>query len=78
VVDCATGNFDLQMQNLNASMAPLNRMIGLINVLLKLVPNSPVVPTIADLGNDAASALNVVDDAANALYTVANLIPVQP
>ena len=78
VVDCATGNFDLQMQNLNASMAPLNRMIGLINVLLKLVPNSPVVPTIADLGNDAASALNVVDDAANAMYTVANLIPVQP
>lgn len=76
VVDCATGNFSTTLENLNASMAPLNRLIGILNILLKLVPSSPQVPSIADLGTDAAASLNVLDDAITAITTVANLIPV--
>lgn len=76
VVDCATGNFSVQLENLNASMAPLNRLIGILNLLLKLVPNAPQIPSVADLGNDAAGAVGVLDDAINAINTVAEFIPV--
>jgi hypothetical protein len=78
VVDCATGNFDVQMANLNAGLAPLNRLIGLINVLLKLIPNGPTVPSLADLGTDAEQALHVLDDALSVLSDIANAIPVPP
>ncbi len=76
VVDCANANASVQLQNLNASLAPLNRMLGLINMLLKVVPGAPTVPTIADLGNDAQSALNVIDPAIEAMLFVANALPV--
>jgi hypothetical protein len=76
VVNCATGNFDLQLQNLNAAMAPLNRLIGLINILLALVPGSPSVPSIGNLGSDAEGALRVLQEAGQTITEIANLIPV--
>lgn len=78
VVDCASGNFSVQLANLNESMKPLNRLIGIINALLKLVPGAPAVPNLADLGNDAAAAIGVLDGAIDIITGIANVIPVPP
>lgn len=76
VVDCASGNIATKIQNLNAGMAPVNRFIGLINTLLLLVPGSPKVPTVGDLGSDAAGALAVVQQAGQIITEIANAIPI--
>lgn len=71
VVDCATGNLDVQLQNLNASVAPLNRLIGLVNTILELA-GLPCIPTLADLGDFLTDPLDTLIEI---LQTIADAIP---
>ena len=73
VLDCATGNADAQLENLNASLAPLNRLLGLINTFLKLL-DLPCLPTLANLGASDA-ALGVIDDIIAVLQRIKALFP---
>jgi len=73
VVDCETGNLDAQLLNLNAGMEPLNRLIGLINTLAKIV-HLPCLPTIADVELTDA-ALEPIDAAIEILQTLAAALP---
>lgn len=74
VVDCANGKLEKQLANLNASMAPLNRLIGLVNLLLGLA-GLPELPTFTELGEDAEAALGALDVAINALETAQAALP---
>lgn len=73
VVDCATGNAQVWLDNLNAGMAPLNRLIGLVNVLLGLA-GLPCIPTL-DSAAATEAALAPLDAAIAALEAVEAAIP---
>lgn len=60
VVDCASGNLDAQFENMNAGFAPLNRLIGLLNVLLDLAGLDciPALSGLLDISEDALAPLD--------------------
>lgn len=76
VVDCALENVLAQLANNNAAMAPLNRLIGTINVLLELAGLQPieVLPSMGDEVSD--EVLTVLDGAIDVLQVAADAIPV--
>lgn len=76
VLDCARNNFDAELANLNASMAPLNRLVGYVNLLLELAQVPQEVPSFDELGEDAASALDTIDPIIHILESIADAIPV--
>lgn len=51
VVDCKNISLDIQLTNLNSSMAPINRLFGVIDVLSKLakILPFPAVPAFANI-----------------------------
>ncbi len=74
VADCASGNLDAQLVNLNAGMAPLNRLIGLINFLLELA-GLPCIPTLGGIESLTDAALAPLDAAIALLQQLLALIP---
>jgi hypothetical protein len=62
VVDCANGNLDAKLLNLNAQFQPLNRLLGLVNVLLQLIGVDciPALEGLAELGEQALAPLDAV------------------
>lgn len=77
VVDCASSNFDVQIQNMNEALKPLNRLLGIVNILMEMAGQKPV-PTLSDLGGDVQQALSVLDTAIDAMQLAAAAIPVDP
>ncbi len=75
VVDCAKGHVDVQMQNLAESTAPVNRLIALINVFMELI-GLPKLPDLANLGSDAAAALEPLEHMVKTLKDIRKTIPV--
>lgn len=75
-VDCARANFDAQLANMNAGMAPLNRLVGYVNLLLSLALIDQQVPTFDQLGDDAAAMLEAIDPIVHGLQIIADAIPV--
>lgn len=75
IVDCATANLDAHLQNLGESVAPLNRLVGVINLFMELL-GLPKVPDISSLGDDAEAALVPLDAAIDALKAAHAAIPV--
>lgn len=74
-VDCAEGNLAAQLRNMNSTLQPLNRLIGVLNLLLNLV-GLPCMPTIGGLAKAAASTLKVIDNAIKILETIRDAIPI--
>lgn len=74
MADCAAGNLDVQLQNLNASVAPLNRLIGILNELLSLA-GFPCIPALGAPDEVSAAALAPLDAAVALLERVSSLIP---
>jgi hypothetical protein len=75
VVDCATGNLEAQLINKNASLAPLNRLIGVMNLLLELAGLQPV-PSLDNLENVDDAALAGLDASIQVLETARAALPV--
>lgn len=74
VLDCATQNFDAQLANLNTGLAPLNRLIGVVNALMEMAGLKPL-PALDDLGDDPEAALSILDDFIDVLQTASAAIP---
>jgi len=75
VVDCATGNMEAQLINKNASLAPLNRLIGVMNFLLELA-QLPPVPSLDNLENVDDAALAGLDASIQVLEAAKATLPV--
>ena len=75
VVGCARDQVDAQMASLGQSFGGLHRLIALANALATIAGLS-LVPSLADLGADAQSALAPVTDAIHALSVFRHSIPV--
>jgi hypothetical protein len=74
VSDCASGDVDNYLVNMNANAQPIGRLILVINALLELAGLEPL-PTPADLGADAQKALAPLDEAISILQTVRQGFP---
>ncbi|MGH9884452.1 MAG: hypothetical protein ACREBE_02920, partial [bacterium] len=64
-----------QLQSLAESVAPVNRLIAVINVFAQLAGLGPL-PDLSNLGTDAAAALRSLDDTVKALQEIRAAIPV--
>jgi hypothetical protein len=75
VADCSKHHVAAQLQSLSESVAPVNRLIALINVFAELAGLGPL-PGLANLGSDAAAALQPLEDAVKALQQIRGVIQV--
>lgn len=75
VVDCAKHQVDAQMDSLAASIAPVNRLVALVNVFTQLVGLGGL-PDLSNLGRDAAAALQPLQETARTLKQIRDTIPV--
>jgi hypothetical protein len=74
VVDCANANIDAQMRSIGEGAAPVNRLIGVINLFMGLAGLDPL-PDLANLGTDAQAALEPIDLIIDQLKTARSAIP---
>ena len=74
VVDCANANIDAQMKSIGEGAAPVNRLIGVINLFMGLAGLEPL-PDLANLGTDAQAALDPIDLVIDQLKTARSAIP---
>lgn len=72
---CAKQNLDIEFQNLNAGVGPVNQLVGIINALLDIVglPCLPSLTIPAELSEEAVLPLT---DAIKILTGIRALIPV--
>ena len=75
VVDCSKHHVAAQLQSLSESVAPVNRLIALLNVFAQLAGLGPL-PDLSSLGSDAAAALQPLEDTVHALQQIRAAIPV--
>lgn len=77
VVSCAQGRVDIRMANLNTATAPINRLIGIVNLLMDLaqIPDDSRPPLFSGFGNSAADALVPLGKFAQVLLDIAALLP---
>jgi len=75
LLDCANGNLELEAQNLNASLKPVNRLLGLVNTLADLA-GLPCIPSIPDMSELTQGTLDQIDDVIAVLLQIRKLIPI--
>ena len=75
VADCSKHHVAAQLQSLSESVAPVNRLIALVNVFAQLAGLGPL-PDLSNLGSDAAAALQPLEDTVKALQQIRAAIPV--
>lgn len=75
ITDCASSNLTAQLANENAALLPLNRLIGVMNLLLKIV-GLPCIPTLGGLGALTDEVLAPLDAAIKVLQAIASAIPI--
>lgn len=73
-IGCAQASLDAQMVAINSGGEPLNRLVGVINLLGGLV-GLPAIPTFDSLGTDPDAALAPVDALSKALSDLRAAIP---
>lgn len=75
VVDCALANMEAQLINKNEGMKPLNRLIGVMNLLLEMIGLRPI-PSLDNIENVDDAALAGLDASIKVLETARATIPV--
>lgn len=73
-LDCASGNLDVHLQNMNAGLQPLNRLLGLINVFLKMA-GLDCIPSIEGVAAFDKAALKPLDATIELLQKLQAAIP---
>lgn len=74
-LDCAQANLDFQMELVRNNAAPLNRLIGAVNLFCSIA-GLPELPSLAiEAGSDAASTLAKLDPLIAKLTKARNAIP---
>lgn len=77
IVDCANSDVDVFFQFLNEQNAPLNRLIGFINLFLKLIGVKRCIPSLGGLASASiVPAIIAIDFLIDLLTTLRNLIPI--
>lgn len=74
-VNCATGNLDALLVNKQAGMQPLNRIVGIINLLLGLA-GLPEIPSLDNIEAIDDSALLALDQTIQVLEAAKAALPV--
>lgn len=74
-VSCAQGNMAAEMGNLNAGLGPLANILGLVNLLLKLI-GAPEISVDLSSSDDPASAIEAMLAIANVIDQAASAIPI--
>lgn len=76
VVDCATSNLSAQLANHNAAMAPLNKLMAIVNALLGLagLPEIELLPALGEELSD--EVLGVIDGVIDVLSAASAALPV--
>lgn len=77
VVDCANENIGIQLQAMNDSLGPINKLIAVLNIFLGLI-GLPEVPELGSLleSGDPEQALQPLDDVVKLLTDIRNAVPV--
>lgn len=75
VLDCAEQNVKLELENLNQSAEPLNRLIGVLNGFADLA-GLPCIPSIDGLTELSDEALKPIEDVIEFLIALRDSIPV--
>jgi len=75
LLDCAEGNMGVEAANLNASVKPLNRLLGTINFFADLA-GLPCIPSVPDLSELNQSSIDQIDQIIEILMRIRRLIPV--
>lgn len=75
LLDCATGNLQTELHNLNASVKPVNRLLGLVNFLADL-GGLPCIPPVPDMTELSEAQLAQLDQLIELLMQIRRLIPV--
>jgi len=72
---CAQANLEIQFQNKNAAMGPLNQLIGLVNFFMDLIGLGciPTVPGLEKLSNEVTKPL---DEIIKILSAIRDAIPI--
>lgn len=76
VAECAQNNWDIQLLNLNASAAPMNRLMGLLNFLLELAGLPCIRIPLGTLPAETDDAIAIIDAAIEILTAALALISV--
>lgn len=77
IVDCANDNMDAQLVNMNSAFAPLNRLIGIVNILLQLA-GQDCIPVIGGIGEVSEAVLAPIDAIIELLQNIMAVIPGPP
>ncbi len=77
IVDCANENAEIEMNNFNEGLGPLDLIFGLIETFLSIaqIPGLTPLPRLTDVGVDPAAALEPVNDFLALIKNIRGLIP---
>lgn len=75
VVDCGNESLAIQMTAMNDGLAPINRLLALVNLIIGLVPGLPTIPTFENLGSDIQGAIDSLGETLALLQSIRNAIP---
>jgi hypothetical protein len=76
-IDCAQGNLEVQVQNLNIGLGAINRLVGVVNLLMELA-GLGCLPPFGELAAASLDALQPIDDLIAFLQGVRAAIPAPP
>ena len=75
LLDCATGNLDVDLVNFNSQFTPLQRLIGVVNAFMDLA-GLPCIPFISGVPDLTDESLFLLDQTILFLQELRKLIPV--
>jgi hypothetical protein len=76
-LDCAQHLIDVQLVNMNAGMAPVNRLIGVVSAFMQIA-GLGCIPAVGNIGPITADVLSPLDAAIEILQTIHDAIPEIP
>lgn len=75
LLDCARGNLETDLVNMNASFTPLQRLVGLVNAFLDLA-GLPCLPDVTGISELSEIAIEDIELLISLLESIRALIPV--
>lgn len=75
VISCAQATFDAMMAHIREGAAPLNRLIGLLNALLGLVPGVDPIPCLGSVEGLPQPVIDTLTTFIDVLTIVRNILP---
>lgn len=74
-ISCAQNTYDRWMEHMQGSAEPLNRLMGILNMFLSLVPGVDPLPCLGLGGGNVTALQDALEDFIQVLTIVRNLLP---